>query len=193
MDKSLDQDKMEMLQRFLNSSESEGREELEYREDDDLNKYSTLLRPRSDILCQKFIDQSKKKMISAEKESVNLTDMIHVKLETKDEMVSPDKLEEIGNQEDKDKEKKDLACTKILELALTSQQKCVQNSEDAEVGVRRLYEKEFSEEDIFMRHTGKRRKSCCTNRDTLVKLGLWDVVFDESKYPLKKIFKFFLI
>ena len=56
---------------------------LEYKEDEELNKYSVLLRQRKYILCQKFFDKTKKKILYKSKSSErnHLTDMINVNLE----------------------------------------------------------------------------------------------------------------
>lgn len=48
----------------------------EYKEEEEVNKYSVLLRSRTDILCQKFIDNIRKKL--SKKKNKELTDMINV-------------------------------------------------------------------------------------------------------------------
>ena len=50
---------------------------LEYKEEEEVNKYSVLLRSRTDILCQKFVDNIRRKMSNKEKNK-QLTDMINV-------------------------------------------------------------------------------------------------------------------
>ena len=57
----------------------------EYREEEALNKYSVLLRQRKYILCKKFLDKTKRKILSrSEKiERNQLTDMINVNLDAR--------------------------------------------------------------------------------------------------------------
>ena len=86
-----------LLQQFLNPSVTDQLEEpgilktkifnllqkvfSEYKEDEDLNKYAVLLRTRRDVLCQKFIDKTKKRLKKSKKCTIKLTDMINVDLE----------------------------------------------------------------------------------------------------------------
>ena len=53
---------------------------LEYKEEEEVNKYSVLLRSRTEILCQKFVNNIRKKMQDKEKNK-QLTDMINVKVD----------------------------------------------------------------------------------------------------------------
>ena len=70
---------------------------LEYKEEEDINKYAVLLRSRSDILCQKFLDKTRAQMRSEDK---NLTDMINVNLEVTKSPDTQDEKQKIGSLDD---------------------------------------------------------------------------------------------
>lgn len=75
---------------------------LEYKEDEELNKYSVLLRQRKYILCQKFFDKTKKKILYKSKSSErnHLTDMINVNLEDSEALGVRSKEKKIDSLDD---------------------------------------------------------------------------------------------
>ena len=68
------------LKSFLQMDAEHPADEPEYKENENLNKFSVLLRPRSDLLCYKFIENIRKRLDAKKygKKQKYLTEMMKI-------------------------------------------------------------------------------------------------------------------